>query len=500
VGAAADDWPQFAGGPARVSVAPSAPASLAMRWVRADDGAGNAIAFVGQSGPVTDGVRVYAVGRVGTETRVWALNAADGSIGWSQPVAAPSLDSWSTPALDERNGAVIVTSGRTVAAFALADGSPRWQAALSRVVVDASPLVTTDRAPANRVFVTDFDGFGGAASLYCINADPFDAAANPFQPGDLVWSVPIGGGSGNTPACANGVVYVSSVSDQTGSGPGRVLAFDGGATTAPAPVWVRDNPDGLPFFAGVSVAGGAVFAASYANSGGQTAANLLKLDAATGQVLWSIPCNRTDATPIPLGGGGGLIALSSGIDGFGSAPSIELFRDDGASAAMLWDSAQATWHDDNGNGIMDPGEYLLVGGWTHQPVFAAGRLYAGAIGAGTTSFGPCTDLYALDLSLLPGQPGFIADHASGLGSTPALAGGSLYTIGAGGLYALGSACYANCDGSTTAPILNVNDLVCFQSRFAAGDPWANCDGSTAPPTLNVNDFVCFLSRFAGGCP
>ena len=29
-------------------------------------------------------------------------------------------------------------------------------------------------------------------------------------------------------------------------------------------------------------------------------------------------------------------------------------------------------------------------------------------------------------------------------------------------------CYANCDGSTSPPILNVNDFICFQSRFAQG--------------------------------
>jgi hypothetical protein len=61
-------------------------------------------------------------------------------------------------------------------------------------------------------------------------------------------------------------------------------------------------------------------------------------------------------------------------------------------------------------------------------------------------------------------------------------------------------CYANCDDSTAAPILNVNDFVCFQTKFAAGDPYANCDGSTTPPVLNVNDFVCFQSKFAAGCP
>jgi probable HAF family extracellular repeat protein len=62
------------------------------------------------------------------------------------------------------------------------------------------------------------------------------------------------------------------------------------------------------------------------------------------------------------------------------------------------------------------------------------------------------------------------------------------------------ACYANCDGSTGAPVLNVSDFVCFQQRFAAGDLQANCDRSTATPVLNVNDFVCFSSAFAGGCP
>ncbi len=61
-------------------------------------------------------------------------------------------------------------------------------------------------------------------------------------------------------------------------------------------------------------------------------------------------------------------------------------------------------------------------------------------------------------------------------------------------------CYANCDGSTNAPILNVNDFICFNNKFQAGDAYANCDGSTLTPVLNVNDFTCFLNRFAVGCP
>jgi len=61
-------------------------------------------------------------------------------------------------------------------------------------------------------------------------------------------------------------------------------------------------------------------------------------------------------------------------------------------------------------------------------------------------------------------------------------------------------CYPNCDSSTLAPILNINDYVCFNAAFAAGGSYANCDGSTAPPTLNVADFICFLNQFAAGCP
>jgi hypothetical protein len=60
-------------------------------------------------------------------------------------------------------------------------------------------------------------------------------------------------------------------------------------------------------------------------------------------------------------------------------------------------------------------------------------------------------------------------------------------------------CWANCDGSTQTPVLNVADFTCFLQKFSAGDPYANCDGSTQAPVLNVADFTCFLQKFAQGC-
>lgn len=73
------------------------------------------------------------------------------------------------------------------------------------------------------------------------------------------------------------------------------------------------------------------------------------------------------------------------------------------------------------------------------------------------------------------------------------------------------ACWANCDGSTTTPILNVLDFTCFQNAWAtaasqnsAGGPMdaptllhADCDHDLTPTLL---DFGCFLNAFTIGCP
>lgn len=61
-------------------------------------------------------------------------------------------------------------------------------------------------------------------------------------------------------------------------------------------------------------------------------------------------------------------------------------------------------------------------------------------------------------------------------------------------------CYANCDGSSVPPVLNINDYVCFFNKFAAQDPSANCDGSTGAPLLTAGDLQCFMNAFAAGCP
>jgi hypothetical protein len=57
----------------------------------------------------------------------------------------------------------------------------------------------------------------------------------------------------------------------------------------------------------------------------------------------------------------------------------------------------------------------------------------------------------------------------------------------------GGGCYPDCDGNGT---LNVNDYICFQTKFALGDPYADCDNNGV---RNVNDYICFQTKFALGC-
>lgn len=102
---------------------------------------------------------------------------------------------------------------------------------------------------------------------------------------------------------------------------------------------------------------------------------------------------------------------------------------------------------------------------------------------------------AFSLGSTAGQP-----DAGVMSAPPGGAGG--FTLSGGfwpGTDTEPAHCYANCDGSTTPPVLNVSDFTCFVNLYAAGHASANCDGSTVAPVLNINDFICFQQRFAVGC-
>jgi serine protease AprX len=92
-------------------------------------------------------------------------------------------------------------------------------------------------------------------------------------------------------------------------------------------------------------------------------------------------------------------------------------------------------------------------------------------------------------------------------STPAM--DASFALVVTGVTEVQAPCYANCDGSTVEPILNVQDFSCFINEYALAQQlplaqqipsYANCDGSTVEPILNIQDFTCFINQFALGCP
>ena len=285
----------------------------------------------------------------------------------------------------------------------------------------------------------------------------------------------VGSLSGATPSVADGRVFVGDI-----DGVMRGLDFD------LDPLWTAAEPLEEGFFGGSGVVDGAMYAATYGFSGGRSNSTLAKFDAATGDPVWDVPCARTDAIPIVLSDG--RIILSGGIDGFGSLATVQAFD---ASGSRLWDLVDATWVDTNTNGRIDPGEYLSLGGWDHQP--AAIETPDGPaliIGA------PTGGMALLDLDADPAEAGFVIASTDLGGGAPAVASGVAVTAWGDRVVAFDSSddCFADFDGDGA---LTIFDFLAFQNAFDAGDASADCDRDG---TLTLFDFLCFQNAFDAGCP
>ncbi|MGD8451542.1 MAG: PQQ-binding-like beta-propeller repeat protein [Phycisphaerae bacterium] len=436
-------WTHWAGDAAHSSSATEAPASLDnIAWVATPEAPpGELEEFVWRGGVVTADNRAFITARryVDDGTGLWehtnnvviCYDATNGTRLWDEFVDADiyEYDSWATPVIDRNDGVVIVASHFSVHALGLADGEIQWRRELPQVLVNASPTVSEDLVnvgvPANRVFITDYTGFTpSGGGIYAINVSPFDAVGNPYEPGDIVWQDrALPGTCGNTVAYADGYVYVGTTH---GGVIRRYVALDGGAPGLDAvPDWETDTgisqiAQYAGFYGGVTVHGGYVYAAAYQFYGTGNSSRMYKLAADGGELIWEQPCERTDCIPVVTDDG--RIYLAGGIEGFGSAVKVQAFQDHGTYATQLWDT-----YDDTGGS-------LTVGGWTHQPLLAGGRLYCGTPDE-TEFFAPYTDLYILDVSLTPTDAGFIAGHVSGSGGSPASTGQYLYSVGTSGLVA-----------------------------------------------------------------
>jgi len=188
---------------------------------------------------------------------------------------------------------------------------------------------------------------------------------------------------------------------------------------------------------------------------------------------------------------------------WGMAPGIQVgwatFPSDSRFHSGVWHGTAASFQDFN-----PPGGSIRLFATTGRVHVGQGALNSqtGAAHA-VLNFGTPNAWLDLRPFLPPGYGGFSAANAVYQDGDTIYVGG--YAFNSSGneeafLWIGTVPCYANCDGSTAAPALNVSDFICFLDRYAAADPVANCDHSTAAPTLNIADFICFLNRYAAGCP
>lgn len=463
-------------------------------WTCSKDENNRTITFVARAGVAVGLHFVYTTGSVnepgGTTWKLFAINRRTGAVAWSLPIDAPELESTATPTFDERTATVIVSGGSSLYGVSLSTPTLRWNTQLTNPIVNASPVIARTWRGHGRLFITDYDGFGDSAALYSINLDPF-STSNPHHPGDILWAAAIGASSGNSPAYDPNTdrVYVTAVGLYA-SNPGQILAFPAHSAAdntgaPPNPLWTFTNPTSNGFFGSLSLdaANDAIYAATYGFFGGTNSGNLIKLRASTGAQQWTVNCNRSASVPIRLPGN--RLALSTGIQGFGSVPSLQVFSSTPSSASLLWSSHTRTWTDNNHNSLIDSGEFTPAGGWNTQPIYSSATNQLAVCGNDNI-------LRILDANITnAASPFTVVQSAPNITGSPAIAGSNLYAIGTAGLIAFGPApalVDVNADG-----LFDIEDLYAWeQSRPGVGGSRdVNADGQI---TLADRDLLVSLLR------
>jgi hypothetical protein len=393
-----------------------------------------------------------------------------------------------------------------------ASGALLWMRQMGTLASDSGRGVGVDGAGNAYVAGYTYGSLGGP------NAGGADAFLAKYDSsGTLLWTRQAGtsaqdAGYGVAVDSA-GTTYIVGTTEGSLGGPnaGNWDAFIAKYDASGAMLWMRQTGSSQYDSAhavAVDSAGNAYIAGSTNGSPGD--AFLAKYDA-SGTLAWTRrPATAFDdyAWGVAVDGAGNVYITGMTAGGLGGPNAggmdVYLAKYD-ASGTLLWTRQTGVEGWDVGYGV-------TVDGAGHAHITGTTRGSLGGPSAGNDDY----FLAKYDASGAPlwirqaGTPEF--EHSSGVAVDGAgnayIAGfteGSLGGPNAGGRDILLAkygrpSCYANCDGSTGTPVLDVSDFVCFLSLFVATDPYANCDGSTTAPMMNVLDFTCFLNAFAAGCP
>jgi N-acetylneuraminic acid mutarotase len=300
----------------------------------------------------------------------------------------------------------------------------------------------------------------------------------------------------------DGVVYVMGGS--TSSGPsGDVLAYDpaadswSGKSTMPG---VRYQPDGA-----AELDGRIYFTGGWTQSPPLPNSNLWAYDPrATPVGMGSWTPLSSYSTLTAQGGSAvidGKLYVTTAADGFGGYRNT-LYVYDPATNAWSARASSGAPHANAAFGAIR-GRLYLAGGWDAN----------GQAGSTTEEYNPATDTWAA-VAPMPSPRVYVASAV--LNGKLYVAGGTNGTSEQSSLlmfdpvsntWTLGNDLPTSRVGPMGAAVNGTfyviggsHNGVALSDVLAYGLPcYANCDNSSTPPILNVGDFTCFLQKYAAGC-
>jgi len=305
-----------------------------------------------------------------------ALNESTGEVLWSSPAeAGGQFGSWTSPSYHD--GRVFINGE---GAYSATDGSKIWDGLPSNT--NGGPMIAD-----GKVFQGDW-----GRHYYCLDEETGELLWTFTEENTGSWGTAYTQG---TPAYADGKVYLTT------------WVFIGGyvycvdADTG-AEIWNQTTP--LDTCGSPTVANGITYVTTYNFYGD---GDIYAMNADTGDILWRQTIQRTDSTPTVAYGN---VYVTGGARGFSDR---QTYCFNATTGDVIWSTDTAD----------------EIGGWTCSVAVADGKVFVGTEGGDGFDY---ATTYALDA--FTGD--VIWSYPAG-GASPAVANGTVFTIGGGKVYAFG---------------------------------------------------------------
>ena len=375
------DWHQFHHDIVHTGFSPSgAPDTNETLWISDD------ISAIGGTSTVVADGKVFAYsGLTGLDSgdgTLYCLDESTGAMLWNTSIPAPAYGSWSSPAYHD--GKVFTSTDIEAGCYNAATGEQIWvfKNPTGKPSVNGGPVIAD-----GKVIVNDWE----AGHYYCLDEETGELLWTFTEEQTGQWGV---GYAQGVPAYEDGKFYLTTWIYIGGN----VYCID--ADTG-AEIWHQTTP--LDACGSPTVADGTVYVTNYDF---YSYGAIYAMDAGNGDILWNYTIQRTDSTPAVAYGN---VYVTGGSKGYSDR---QTYCFNATTGDLVWETNTSD----------------EIGAWTCSVAVADGKVFVGTEGGWFDYAGT----YALDAA----TGDVIWSYPEG-GSSPAVADGTVFTIGGGKVYAFG---------------------------------------------------------------